>query len=61
MYQNFKQNYQTVFNPNKAGLFEGSFSWGGEGGESTYLKYVESEKMLRSSVISWFISFFVTR
>ena len=22
-------------NPNKAGLFEGSFSWGGEGGWST--------------------------
>ena len=60
-------------NPNKAGLFEGSFSWGGGGGggvgvifkknlshfsktlydcETIYLKYVESEKLLTSSIIS---------
>ena len=59
-------------NPNKAGLFEGSFSWEGVQFDpplifqeeliqfqydftqllTIYLKYVESEKMLTSSVIS---------
>ena len=27
----FSYKWKVMFNPNKAGLFEGSFSWGGEG------------------------------
>ena len=67
---------QKWFNPNKAGLFEGTFFWGGFNlvppillhisrkiylisilpyaiVNTIYLKCVESEKMLASSVMSW--------
>ena len=47
--------FNFVFNPNNAGLFEGSFTWSGMAGVEGRggLKYIESEKMLTSSVISW--------
>ena len=38
--------HKFALNPNGAGPFEGSFL----GGYTIYLKYVESEKMLTSSV-----------